>query len=87
VGILLSLTCFTLNSFGEVHQYRFEGNDAMDQVIATLITPFFDLQNLEPDWIKVFKVGSGILPKNRVVARIQTTVDNIVAKNARLWHS
>jgi len=74
---LVSLTCYTLNSFGEMHTHTFVGKECLQQMVASLLIPAADLKEFSKESYRVFRYGNAAVPKHRIALEIQQKMDSL----------
>lgn len=72
---LVNLTCYTLNSFGEMHTHQYSGKDSLQQLVAQLLIPSVDFKEFSKDSCIVFRYGSAATPRHRIALDIQQKMD------------
>lgn len=74
------ITCFSVNSFGEVYHHLFQGPSTLEQLVSTMILKGFNWKHIHPDMIYVFKSGGPLLGRNRVGNSVQTKLTSLIER-------
>jgi len=68
---LVNLTCYTLNSLGEVHTQRFCGSNCIEQLLLQTIIPKMNHGLFTSECFTIFRYGSPARPRNKAALTLQ----------------
>lgn len=74
------ITCFSVNSFGEVYYHFFQGSNALEQFVSTMILKGINWKHIQGDMVTIFRTGGPLLGRNRVSNSIQTKLESLLEK-------